>query len=99
MALRSSKVTGADLVATKVSDEPWAPLGSRLLIETLGPLATWDAAPWITWDRDSGELSARAMARTECDACRETASDQPLRVSSRCGRSGTRARALTGCLC
>src|SRR4051812_6479582 len=46
LALRSSKLSGADLVATKVSAEPWLVLGSHPLVEALGALATWDAAPW-----------------------------------------------------
>ena len=76
LALRSSKITGADLVATKVSDEPWAALGSRSLVETLGPLATWDAAPWITWDRDlSNYPPAQWLARNATRAA------IPLRTS------------------
>jgi len=76
LALRSSKMAGADLVATKVSDEPWAALGSPALVETLGPLATWQAAPWITWDRDlSNYLPAQWLARNAARAV------TPLRTS------------------
>lgn len=52
LALRASKVAGADLVTTRVSEAPWVPVGSRKLVARLGALASWDAAPWISWDRD-----------------------------------------------
>jgi DNA-binding transcriptional LysR family regulator len=50
LALRSTRITGADLVATKVSAATWIPVGSPALVGELGALSSWDAAPWIVWD-------------------------------------------------
>lgn len=52
LALRSTTLAGADLVATKVAVQGWVAVGNRKLVGTLGSLSSWDAAPWITWDRD-----------------------------------------------
>jgi DNA-binding transcriptional LysR family regulator len=52
LALRSVAPRGADLVVTKVAVAPWIAAGSPSLIEQLGRLSAWEAAPWITWDRD-----------------------------------------------
>ncbi|WP_437574889.1 LysR family transcriptional regulator [Sorangium sp. So ce887] len=52
LALRSSKLAGSDLVTTKISVETWMAVGAPTLIGRLGALSSWDAAPWITWDRD-----------------------------------------------
>jgi len=58
LALRSSKIEGAELVATKLSAGTWVPVGSRALVRSLGPLASWEAAPWIGWDRDMASFPA-----------------------------------------
>ena len=64
LALRSMKVTGADLVATKVSAASWLPVGSPALVAELGALPSWDAAPWVAWDRDmSGFAPAQWVAK------------------------------------
>ena len=52
LALRSTKVAGAELVATKVAAAEWVALGSAELVGELGTLASWDSAPWVTWDKD-----------------------------------------------
>lgn len=58
VALRSTKLVGADLVATLALAESWVVLGSPRLVKSLGALAAWDAAPWITWDRDMSSYPA-----------------------------------------
>ena len=58
LALRASKIAGADLVTTKVSEAAWVPVGSRKLVGRLGALTSWDAAPWIGWDRDMTSYAA-----------------------------------------
>ncbi|HEY1547845.1 MAG TPA: LysR family transcriptional regulator [Kofleriaceae bacterium] len=50
LALRSIKLAGADLVATKLATTPWVAACAPGVIKK--PLARWDALPWITWDRD-----------------------------------------------
>jgi len=76
LALRSSKLAGADLVVTKLLVAAWTALGSRSLVETLGRLASWDAAPWIAWDRDlSTYPPAQWVARNAARAAK------PLRTS------------------
>ncbi len=52
LALRSSTLTGAELVATKLLSSSWVPVGAPRLVAKLGMLSSWDHAPWITWDRD-----------------------------------------------
>lgn len=64
LALRSTKIAGADLVATKVVSTEWIPAGSPALVNKLGALSSWDAAPWIMWDRDmSGFPPAQWMTK------------------------------------
>lgn len=50
LALRSVKLTGADLVATKLATSSWVVAAAPGLVKR--PLAAWDALPWIAWDRD-----------------------------------------------
>lgn len=52
IALRSTKIVGADLVTTKVSTETWVAVGEKAWVETLGALSSWEDAPWIGWDKD-----------------------------------------------
>jgi DNA-binding transcriptional LysR family regulator len=54
LALRSVKLAGADLVATKLATSPWVVACAPGAIKK--PLARWDALPWITWDRDLASL-------------------------------------------
>ncbi len=76
LALRSTKITGADLVATKVGAESWIALGSSALVSRLGSLSTWESAPWITWDRDMASFPpAQWVARHAGKA------ETPLRTS------------------
>jgi DNA-binding transcriptional LysR family regulator len=64
LALRSIRVTGAELIMTKVSTQRWLALGAPGLVEQLGALAAWADAPWITWDRDmTGFAPAQWVAR------------------------------------
>jgi len=64
IALRLTKIAGADLVATKVAAETWIAAGAPALVNRLGPISTWDAAPWVTWDRDmAGFPPAQWVAR------------------------------------
>jgi DNA-binding transcriptional LysR family regulator len=64
LALRSTKIAGADLVTTKVSSAVWTALGSQALVKRLGALSSWDDAPWITWDRDMANFApAQWVAR------------------------------------
>jgi DNA-binding transcriptional LysR family regulator len=64
IALRSSKIAGADLVTTKVASQKWVAVGARGLLASLGTLSAWDAAPWITWDRDMSTFApAQWIAR------------------------------------
>jgi DNA-binding transcriptional LysR family regulator len=58
LALRSTKIVGSDLVATKVAAEPWIALGSAKLVAELGDLASWDSAPWVTWEKDMSSYPA-----------------------------------------
>jgi len=76
LALRSTKITGADLVATKVMVASWVAVGSPALVKRLGVLSTWDAAPWITWDREMANFPpAQWVARHAAKA------RAPLRTS------------------
>jgi DNA-binding transcriptional LysR family regulator len=50
LALRSIKLSGAELVATKLATTLWVCACAPGLIKK--PLARWDALPWVTWDRD-----------------------------------------------
>lgn len=76
LALRSTTITGAELVTTRLARMPWLPVGSPGLVERLGALARWDAAPWITWDRDmTGFAPAQWIAR------HASAAAIPLRTS------------------
>jgi DNA-binding transcriptional LysR family regulator len=52
LALRSTKIVGADLVTTKVLQASWVAVASPALVATFGPIVSWEAAPWIGWDRD-----------------------------------------------
>lgn len=64
IAVRSTKVVGAELIATKLASASWLPLGSPELIADLGVLASWAAAPWVIWDRDmTGFPPAQWVAR------------------------------------
>ncbi len=54
LALRSVKLTGAELVATKLATTPWVAACAPGLVGK--PLARWDALPWIAWDRDLASL-------------------------------------------
>jgi DNA-binding transcriptional LysR family regulator len=64
LALRSTKIAGAELVATKVARESWIAVGSAALVSRLGALASWEAADWITWDRDMASFApAQWVAR------------------------------------
>ena len=54
LALRSVKLTGAELIATKLATSPWLAACAPGLVQR--PLARWDALPWITWDRDLASL-------------------------------------------
>ena len=56
LALRSVKLAGAELVATKVATSPWVVAASPAVAKK--PLARWDALPWITWDRDLASFHA-----------------------------------------
>jgi len=76
IALRSTKIGGAELVTTKVASETWTALGAPALVNRLGSLSTWDAAPWVTWDRDmAGFPPAQWVARHAGKA------ETPLRTS------------------
>lgn len=76
LALRTTKVTGADLVMTKLSTQRWLALGAPDFVDALGPLAAWTDAPWITWDRDmTGFAPAQWIARHAAKA------SVPLRTS------------------
>lgn len=76
LALRSTTIAGADLVATKLAVETWTAMASPALVGRLGALASWDAAAWITWDRD---MSSYAPARWI--ASHAPRAEVPLRTS------------------
>ena len=64
IALRLTRIAGAELVATKVAAETWVAVGSPGLVKRLGPISSWDAAPWVVWDRDmAGFPPAQWVAR------------------------------------
>jgi DNA-binding transcriptional LysR family regulator len=64
LALRSTAVTGAELVTTRISVAPWQPAGAPALVAELGPLASFADAPWLAWDHDmAGFAPARWLAR------------------------------------
>jgi DNA-binding transcriptional LysR family regulator len=64
LALRSVAPKGAELVVLKLGTGRWVPAGAKALIERLGKLSSWSAAPWIAWDRDMASLGpARWLAR------------------------------------
>lgn len=58
LALRSVRSQGADLVTTKVLTARWVAAAAKPLATKLGTLADWNAAPWITWDRDLASFHA-----------------------------------------
>ncbi|XXY49269.1 LysR family transcriptional regulator [Sorangium sp. So ce269] len=64
VALRSVRPEGADLVVTKLGSARWVAAASRQLVKDSGRLASWDAVPWIAWDRDLASFpAARWLAR------------------------------------
>ncbi|WP_438030061.1 LysR family transcriptional regulator [Sorangium sp. So ce233] len=64
LALRSVRPEGADLVVTKLTSARWVAAASRELVKDAGRVASWDALPWIAWDRDLGSFpAARWLAR------------------------------------
>jgi DNA-binding transcriptional LysR family regulator len=54
LALRSVKLAGADLVATKLATTPWVAACAPGAVKK--PITRWDALPWIAWDRDLASL-------------------------------------------
>lgn len=58
LALRSMRLTGSELVTRKLTTSRWLVAASPALARSLGKLARWDAAPWITWDRDLASFHA-----------------------------------------
>lgn len=67
LALRSVKLTGADLVATKLASSQWIVAAAPGLVKK--PLAAWAALPWITWDRDMASFHvARWLGQRVPDA-------------------------------
>ncbi|MFT3767588.1 MAG: LysR family transcriptional regulator [Minicystis sp.] len=64
LALRSVRPQGADLVMTKIATSRWIAVASPELSRSLGKLTSWEAAPWIAWDRDLASMPpARWLAR------------------------------------
>jgi len=60
LAVRSVRSQGADLVTTRLVTARWIAAAAPRLVRKLDPLAGWDDASWITWDRD---LTSFAPAR------------------------------------
>jgi len=60
IAVRSVRSTGAELITTKLGTAAWVAAASPRLAASLGRVSTWNAAPWIQWDRD---LASFAPAR------------------------------------
>ena len=64
IALRSSKPQGAELVITRLGTGNWVVAGAPRLLKKHGPLSSWDALPWITWDKDLAQFEpTRWVAR------------------------------------
>src|SRR5207245_9599367 len=64
LALRTARLEGADLVATKLATSRWLAAASPALAASLGRLASWDDAPWIGWGDDmAGFHAARWVER------------------------------------
>jgi DNA-binding transcriptional LysR family regulator len=58
LALRTARLEGADLVATKLVTLPWYAAASRALAASLEQLSRWDDAPWIGWSDDMASFHA-----------------------------------------
>ena len=58
IALCSVRSQGADLVTTKILTAAWVAATSKALAAKLGAVSDWNAAPWITWDRDLASFHA-----------------------------------------
>lgn len=58
IALRSIRSHGAELVTTKLGTARWIAAAAKPLATKLGTLEDWNAAPWITWDRDLASFHA-----------------------------------------
>lgn len=63
IAVRLTRPAGEGLVVRRVGKSPSAVFASRALAKTLGTIASFDDAPWITWDAAHAEIpSARWFA-------------------------------------
>jgi DNA-binding transcriptional LysR family regulator len=64
LAIRSVRPRGAELVTSKLFTGSWLPAGAPELVRKLDRLASWNDAPWITWDHDFPSFPpARWIAR------------------------------------
>lgn len=64
LALRSVRPQGAELVVTKLATARWVVAASKELVAAHGKITSWDAVPWLTWDRDLASFhAARWLAR------------------------------------
>ena len=68
IALRSVRSQGAELVTTKILTAGWVAAAAKPLAAKLGTLTDWNAAPWITWDRDLASFHATKWATANVHA-------------------------------
>ncbi len=58
LALRSVRSHGAELVTTKLLTAGWVVAAAKSVAAKLGTITDWNAAAWITWDRDLASFAA-----------------------------------------
>ncbi len=64
LALRSVPPQGAQLVVTKLATARWLCVSSKAFAKKLGKVSSWDALPWLAWDRDLSTFpAARWLAK------------------------------------
>lgn len=64
IAIRTSRPQGAELVITTIGSGPWVVAGAAALLKKHRPLLSFNALPWITWDKDLAQFEpARWVAR------------------------------------
>ena len=82
IAVRSVRSQGAELVTTKLVTAAWVAAAAPRVASKLGRIASWNAAPWIQWDRDLASFPpAKWVAQNATDVALRT-SDFPAQLAA-----------------
>jgi len=82
IAVRSVRSQGADLVTTKLATASWVAAAAPRIASKLGRITSWNAAPWIQWDRDLASFPpAKWVAQHVTDVALRT-SDFPAQLAA-----------------